>query len=239
MYHFMVHDHHSRYNRDSNCVECCCESISLKPGVTERISVGYASWAMPIGRLHGDPQISLVEQPTCNVSTGANLPPAITPPKVAFDTLLNTTLTGDLRSQVTDPEGDPLTFAWVFGYGPDYGKIQIDPAGTFTYTPATSFIGIDRFYASVSDGINAPVVFEVVIGVNSSAGVVSGTPNVMVVPGGIQVHYHQYAISFPIRVAPSAKTCEVWKLNLLQNAIDCDCQCYNRVDCFDIHVVKC
>jgi hypothetical protein len=167
------------------------------------------------------------------------LPPQITPPMVAFDTPVNTGLSGNLGAQVTDPDGDPIAFKWVAGYGPSYGAVNVNGDGSFSYTPATSFTGIDRFYASASDGINPPVVFEVVIGVGSPSANASLTPHVAVVPDGVRINYNHHIIQFPITVSPAAQACEVWKMNVFQSAIDCECTTYRRTDCFDIRMRTC
>ena len=50
----------------------------------------------------------------------------------------------------------------------------------------------------------------------------------------------RYAVtSFALRVSPAADMCEVWRLTVMQNALDVGKICYNRTDCFDIRMVKC
>ncbi len=58
-------------------------------------------------------------------------------------------LTGNLPS-ATDVDGDPLTYG--VGSQPDHGTVEIEPDGTFTYTPAPGFVGSDSFTYTVSDG---------------------------------------------------------------------------------------
>ncbi|PST25377.1 hypothetical protein C7U60_05675, partial [Mesorhizobium plurifarium] len=58
-------------------------------------------------------------------------------------------LTGNLPS-ATDVDGDPLTYG--IGSQPDHGTVEIEPDGTFTYTPAPGFVGSDSFTYTVSDG---------------------------------------------------------------------------------------
>jgi hypothetical protein len=221
-----------------NCVKCCCENISFKPGTINKVSVGYAPWVIPIGRLHCVPQFVLEQMQTCPASAGGNLPPQPAA-KVSFETLSGNTIAGDLTVQVTDPEGDPLTFKHLTMYGPTHGKLTFYPNGMFEYTPDIGYVGVDRFHASVNDGINAPVVFEVVIGVRTAVLDFSVTPHVSIDTSGIQVNDRYCTVSFPVKVSPAAQLCEIWKLTVLQGAIDCDCVCYSRSDCFDIRIVKC
>jgi Bacterial Ig domain len=236
MLHFNVDDTQTAVI--DNCVKCCCESMSLKPGTINKVSVGYAPWAVPIGRLHCAPQFVLEQMQTCPAPAGNNLPPQPAA-KVAFETLSGNTISGDLNVQVTDPETDPLTYKLLPMYGPVHGKLTFYQNGMFEYTPDPTYAGADRFYASVSDGINAPVVFEVVIGVRVSMVDIPGTPHVSIDVQGVQVNERYYTISFPVKVSPAAQLCEVWKLTVLQGALDCDCVCYTRTDCFDIRIVKC
>lgn len=221
-----------------NCVKCCCKSMSLKPGTSEKVEVDYASWSLWIGRLHCEPQFQLEQMETCPASAGANLPPRPAA-KVAFDSPTGDQIQGDLKTQVTDPEGDPLTFKWVFMYGPNHGKLKLFENGTFEYTPDQGYTGSDRFYASVSDGVNSPVIFEVIIGVKIPSADIAGTPHVMVDRGGIQINHSLHKVYFPIRVSPAAQLCETWRLTVLQKAQDCECICYDHSDCFDIRIVKC
>jgi Big-like domain-containing protein len=221
------------------CVQCCCQTISLKPGTTSKVTIGYATWSIPIGRLHCIPSFVLDQMQTCPVApAGANLPPRPAS-KVAFDTAMNTTLTDDLSTQVTDPEGDPLTFKWLMANGPSHGKLTLAADGSFTYVPDTTYVGADRFFASVSDGINPAVVFEIIVGVGTPSADIASTPSVGVDPNGVQIDYRMHTVSFPIKISPAAQLCEVWRLSMAQNAIDCDCYCYNRTDCYDIRIAKC
>jgi hypothetical protein len=221
------------------CQTCCCDVIQMRPGTTEKIAIDYTMWVANVGRLHCVPQFQLEQQATCGVSGGANLPPQPAP-QVAFTTAINTVLNGDLGTLVTDPEGDPLTFKLVYWpYGLQKGSVAIDPSGTFVYTPLANAQGIDRFYASVSDGINAAVVFEAIVGVGQPITNVANTPHVSVLQDGVQINYNYNRVSFPLQVTPAAQLCEVWRLNVYQGAIDCENVCYNRVDCYDIRLAKC
>ncbi len=221
------------------CQACCCESWSFKPGTINKAAIDYTMWAMQTGRLHCNPYFDLVQQQTCGVPGGSNLPPQ-PGAKVAFDTAANTALQGDLNSQVTDPDGDQISYKVVPSvYGPKGGKVAIDPTGQFIYTPNPNWIGIDRFYASANDGINAAVVFEVIVGVGSSSASAAPTPHVSVLTDGVQVDGRLNRVTFPVQITPAAQLCEVWKLTVTQQAVDCGYQCYNRTDCFDIRIVKC
>ena len=75
-----------------------------------------------------------------------NLPPTIAP--VEIKTLVNGQIVGTLGA--IDPEGDPLTF--VLTEIPKYGTVQINPDGTYVYTPGMDYPGYDSFWLAVNDG---------------------------------------------------------------------------------------
>ena len=224
---------------DAACQKCCCETISLKPGTTTKVSVGYAPWALPIGQLHCAPQFSIEKMDTCLVPTPSNMAPQITAldGMARFDTGTNVPLNGDMRTKVTDFENDPLTFKVLPLYGPRQGKIVLDPSGTFTYTPLAGFKGEERFYASAADPTNPPLIFEVMIAVGIDAGTMVPSPVLSV--GMPIVNQKYFTVSFPITLSPAAQECDVWRLTVLQGALDCQCICYTRTDCFDVKVAKC
>ncbi|MGY2987706.1 Ig-like domain-containing protein [Bradyrhizobium sp. USDA 4508] len=237
MMHFNVDDFQPINN---SCQKCCCEKLTLQPGTTSKVSVGYATWAIPIGQLHCLPQFSLEQMDTCPVPVGGNLPPQPDNGMARFTTPVDTAIAnGDLKTEITDPEGDPLTFKLLALYGPKHGKLVLNTDGTFSYTPASGYKGEERFFVSVSDGINQPVVIEVLIGVGVDPTSAVPTPHVSVDPAGVVVDQRYFTASFPIKVSPAAQLCEIWRLTVLQGALDCDCTCYSRADCFDIGIGKC
>lgn len=232
MMHFTVEDPQPNA---SGCIKCCCEKLSLKPGTTSKVSVGYAPWAVPIGQLHCAPQFMIEQMETCPVPVGANMPPAATS-EVKFSTAVNALLESDLKLMITDPEAAALTFKLLPLYGPKHGKLDLKADGTFSYMPTTNFTGEERFYVSASDGTNT-AIFEVMIAVGIDAGTVTPTPHISIGPAVVDQRY--FTVYFPVTVSPAAQLCEVWRLTVLQAALDCDCQCYTRTDCFDIGIAKC
>jgi hypothetical protein len=75
-----------------------------------------------------------------------NLPPTIAP--VEIKTLVNGQIVGTVGA--IDPEGDPLTF--VLTDIPKYGTVQVNPDGTYVYTPGMDYPGYDSFWLAVNDG---------------------------------------------------------------------------------------
>ncbi len=78
-------------------------------------------------------------------------------PPVAFpdaytlngDSTLNVPAPGVLAND-TDADFDQLTAVWVSG--PDFGLLNLDADGAFTYTPTPGFDGVDAFYYTATDG---------------------------------------------------------------------------------------
>jgi hypothetical protein len=222
--------------RDS-CQVCCCEQVALRPGTTSRISINYAPWAVPIGRLHCQPQFALEQMAVCNVTPGA--PVKVGGANVAFDTPVSTPLEGDLTETIEDPDGvEPMTFKLVPFQGPHHGVVTVQKNGLFEYIPEGGYNGPDRFYVSAIDVTNKMSIFEVLIGVGTTlSDTMQETPHVTV--ESFTVNYAHYFVTVAIRVAPNADQCEVWRLTANMQAIDCNCSCYNRMDCFDIRMSTC
>jgi gliding motility-associated-like protein len=66
---------------------------------------------------------------------------------------INTTISGRLGANDSDPNGDPLTFS--VGTKPTHGTVVINSDGTYTYTPDPGFIGNDQFTYVVCDNQGA------------------------------------------------------------------------------------
>ena len=64
-----------------------------------------------------------------------------------FDGDEDTALSGSLIA--TDPEDDPITFS--LGSSPENGTLEINPDGSFTYTPQAHFHGADEFTFIAAD----------------------------------------------------------------------------------------
>src|SRR5207253_2696174 len=67
----------------------------------------------------------------------------------AEDTSLTVAAPGVLAND-HDVDGDPLTAVLVTG--PGHGTVTLNPDGSFTYTPALNFNGVDAFYYKAFDG---------------------------------------------------------------------------------------
>ena len=65
----------------------------------------------------------------------------------------------------SDADGDPLTATLVSG--PLHGSLSLAPDGSFAYTPAENFHGVDGFSYLVSDGVSLSSVATVTLEVNA------------------------------------------------------------------------
>lgn len=102
----------------------------------------------------------------------------------------NTSLTGGVLGNDTDPDGAPLTAELVDG--PANGSVTFNSDGSFIYTPNTNYVGTDSFTYRASDGVtNSNVATVSIIVANQapcliSAGVVCVDANTMDISGAIQ-----------------------------------------------------
>lgn len=111
--------------------------------------------------------------------TSTNTPPVATAASinVIFSTPYSGTLTG------VDADGDPLTFAPGSTFAA-HGTVQIATNGTFTYTPATGYIGSDAFSFKVNDGTvnsaDALVAVQVAAPVNHAPVAIAASISVII-----------------------------------------------------------
>lgn len=221
-----------------SCVSCCCDSVSVRPGETQPMVINYAPWAVPFARkgLTCDPQFDLQQMQTCAVPTGDNLPPFATEIPLVYVVPVDNVI---LNDKIKDDDSDPLTFSTVPLYSAKYGKVVLLPDGQFSYLPAdVNRIGFDRFYINASDGVNPPVMFEVVVNQGMATfPVPKATPKVSII--NPNVDNNMFTLSFGIAVTPNALPCEIYRLTVRQGAMDCDCNCYYHISCYDIAIAKC
>ena len=117
-----------------------------------------------------------------NNTTGGtgNQPP--TPLDDAYLTYKNTNVSGDLKTNDSDPNaGQTLTYTTTPAVAPTHGTVTINANGTFTYVPTTGYLGPDAFVYTVCDN-GSPVMCT-----NATANIVISTapnqkPVVTVIP---------------------------------------------------------
>ncbi|WFR60916.1 Ig-like domain-containing protein [Paenibacillus amylolyticus] len=87
----------------------------------------------------------------------------------SLSTLQNTPVTGQIIA--TDPNADPLTYSLLSP--PTNGTVTVNPDGSFSYQPATGYVGVDTFSVLVSDGRGGTAVSVVTITVANRPPVVT------------------------------------------------------------------
>jgi VCBS repeat-containing protein/predicted outer membrane repeat protein len=97
----------------------------------------------------------------------------------SFSTPEDTTLTGNVLTNDTDPDGDALTAVKVSD--PAHGVLTLNADGSFTYTPATNYNGTDSFSYKANDGTTDSNVVTVNVTVTS----VNDAPTIAVAAGGV------------------------------------------------------
>jgi hypothetical protein len=226
----------------STCGSCCCKTASARPGETNPWIINYQPWVAPIGGrgIVGTPQYTFTKVLTGSTLNGANKPPTNT--DYLFATAFGVPVVSTVATNAVDPEGQPISFATLPLYPPQYGTLVFNPNGTFTYTPQSNWYGYDSFYFTSSDGVNAPVVNKVTIQVNPLAPV-PALPAPPTIPtfyiDPLKFSIRNPTVQFPVQVSPAAVAGDVWRLTLLVTAADCDATTYQHTSCFDITVGNC
>ncbi len=78
-------------------------------------------------------------------------------------------VTGNVLANDTDPQGDALTVNIAPTNGPNNGTLELNPDGSFTYTPNAGYVGTDGFAYQVCDADGNCKQGATRITVNSSA----------------------------------------------------------------------
>ena len=88
---------------------------------------------------------------TVQVVTTVNQPPvaAVDAYTTAYQTALTVAARGVLAND-TDPDGNPMTA--IQASGPAHGTLTLNANGSFTYTPAAGYSGVDSFTYKAFDG---------------------------------------------------------------------------------------
>ncbi|WP_374158958.1 Ig-like domain-containing protein [Mycobacterium sp. G7A2] len=81
----------------------------------------------------------------------------------SYTTDEDTTVTGNVLGNDTDPDGDMITATVVLAA--NHGEVQLSSDGSFTYTPDTDFSGTDTFSYVASDGStsSAPTLVTITV----------------------------------------------------------------------------
>ncbi len=97
---------------------------------------------------------ALCDQATVYITVLVPLPPPNHAPVAVDDTLetpAESPTSGNVLTNDSDPDGDPLVVTTTPVVAPEHGTLILQPDGTFTYTPAPGYAGIDSFVYQVCD----------------------------------------------------------------------------------------
>lgn len=79
----------------------------------------------------------------------ANNPPIAVPDY--YETLRDVAVSGNVKTNDSDPDNDPITVNTTAVEAPKNGTVNISSDGSFTYTPGAGFTGIDMFVYRICD----------------------------------------------------------------------------------------
>ncbi len=243
---FTIDPRDGGFGISAGCNTCCCQTLHMRPGETDKMVINYAPWSVPIGGpglIPGGTEIN-ISRDAGACATGSIdgfAPPQFDGSTTAFEALPGAATVIDVIDNGISPAGNTFTYRVLPMAGPKHGTISNPNAGpAFSYTSNSGFTGLDSFYVEVTDAQGRKLIQLVVISVGDPGPAVPA-----ILPSGlyldqtkIAVDARMHQISFPIALLPDARACEKFKLEIRQTARDCD-NVYSHYSCFDIFVGKC
>ncbi len=79
------------------------------------------------------------------------------------DTFTGNQITGNVKLNDTDPDGNPLTVTTTPSVAPQNGTLILYPDGSFSYTPNPNFVGVDLFQYEVCDNGNPKMCSKAIV----------------------------------------------------------------------------
>lgn len=221
---------------NQGCNTCCCKPATARPGERNKWTINFAGWSAPISAKLSSRVAFDLEKMEMSPDTRA---PVNT--NYFFSTPFNTALNGDISASAVDPLEGTLKFRLHGLYAPERGEVVVNEDGTFVYTPTLGFTGYDSFYV-VTENEAKEVVTQVIVGVAAN-GATDPMPAKAFDP---MLYVHQKTVqvsddllSFQLGASPAAVEGDRYRLTIRQSAVDCDCDEYFHVSCYDITIVSC
>lgn len=222
----------------SACNTCCCEKFNLSPGEVNKLMINYSTWAAPLGGIGLQPRTQF----SIEKKSGEEPDDAPNSINLQVATTVGVAIDGDIAATSSSPTGKTLVFGLVPLSGPDHGQVTVNEDGTFEYTPDGLYVGYDRFFFTVSDG-DYTVIREAAVKVSKTAPATplpdpNFTPDIRVDPKTVNVTTG-FMMSAQIAASPSVSVGSVYRMVIKQPALDCDCNEYFHLSCYDIIIGKC
>jgi hypothetical protein len=230
----------------TGCNTCCCQTLSLRPGETNLVTINYAPWSLPIAPPGIVPTMEFAithDQSACpTTAIDGFLPPTNT--NQTLTTAAGAPLVVDLGANAA-PAGNTFSYEIVPMNGPLKGTFTATGApgsGQFTYTPNPGQTGFDYVTYRMIDAQGREVVrtVQVSIGVHSDRADLSRLSLVPFIdPSKVKTNGHNQTVSFPIYMPMTCRPCDEYRLTIRQPARDCERNEYNHLSCYDIRCKDC
>lgn len=222
----------------SECNSCCCKQMAGSPGEVYQWDLDYAAWSVPIGGKGISEVVAEVE-----LLRAARIPDGVPVANNGSVTgAFNTEIQGALASIVTYDGDESLTYKALPFSGPKNGKVVLDAnTGEFVYTPTNGWSGWDSFYYSVTSPKGATIA-EMRIGVSPQVGTlppVKYTPPVSIPDSRISLVKTYHLVKTAVVISPGARIGDVYRVTYRAVALDCDCNEFVNLSCFDLTIGKC
>jgi VCBS repeat-containing protein len=140
-------------------------SYTLDPAAAQQLGAGQSVQDVFTATVTDDIGAAAQQDVTVTV-TGTNDAPVVTQNTV-LEVLQDTPFSGVLGATDVDSAG-PLVFT-SGSLAPSNGTVQINPDGSFEFTPVSGFLGIDRFSYEVSDGDGGVTTGTVTVEIESGS----------------------------------------------------------------------
>jgi uncharacterized repeat protein (TIGR01451 family) len=89
--------------------------------------------------------------------------PTNSAPTPQNDNFTGNQITGNVKTNDRDPDGNPLTVNPIPVVAPQNGTLTLNPEGTFTYKPNAGFVGTDLFQYEVCDNANPKLCSKAIV----------------------------------------------------------------------------
>ena len=140
--------------------------ISANGDFTYTPAAGYTGPDYFVYRVCDDQSPALCDEATVYITILPPLPPPNQAPVAADDSVktpAGTAVSGNVLTNDSDPDGDPLVVTTTPVVPPAHGELVLNPDGTFTYTPAPGYAGVDSFVYQVCDTEVPPLCDEATV----------------------------------------------------------------------------